>query len=74
MNKKIKDFSFTINIKDSTLDDVLNRVKNSRLISDLGNEEWKYGTQETYLKDLIDYWLSKYNWKKHEKEINKCKI
>ena len=67
MNEKLKESSLTINIEETILDDVLNRVKNSRLINDFGNKEWKYGTEETYLKDLIDYWLNNYNWKKHEK-------
>ena len=71
MNEKLKDFSFSINIESSTLDDVFNRLKNSRLTKDFGNKEWKYGTEENYLRDLIDYWLNKYDWKKHEKEINK---
>ena len=71
MNEKLKESSLTINIEETILDDVLNRIKNSRLINDFGNKEWKYGTEETYLKDLIDYWLNNYNWKKHEKEINK---
>ena len=70
MNEKLKDFSFSINIESSTLDDVFNRLKNSRLTKDFGNKEWKYGTEENYLRDLIDYWLNKYDWKKHEKEIN----
>ena len=71
MNEKLKEFSFIINIENSDLDDVFNRLKNSRLINDFGNKEWKYGTEENYLRDLIDYWLNKYDWKKNEKEINK---
>ena len=71
MDEKLRKSSLTINIEESILNDVLNRVKNSRLISDFGNKEWKYGTEETYLKDLIEYWSNNYDWKKQEKEINK---
>ena len=34
MNEKLKESSLTINIEETILDDVLNRVKNSRLIND----------------------------------------
>ena len=36
MNEKLKESSLTINIEESILDDVLNRIKNSRLINDFG--------------------------------------
>ena len=45
--------------------------RKSRIVNDFGNKEWKYGTEETYLKDLIEYWSNNYDWKKQEKEINK---
>ena len=67
MDEKLRESSLTINIEESILNDVLNRVKNSRIISDFGNKEWKYGTEETYLKDLIEYWSNNYDWKKQEK-------
>ena len=37
MNEKLKESSLTINIEESILDDVLNRVKNSRLITKQSN-------------------------------------
>ncbi|MBN44741.1 MAG: hypothetical protein CML94_04485, partial [Rhodobiaceae bacterium] len=71
MLKNLKNYSFNLDIKKSVLDDVAYRVKNSRIINDYGNKKWKYGTEETYLKNLIDYWSNQYDWKKQEKEINK---
>ena len=71
MNNNIKDNSFILNIKQDVLNDINYLVKNSRLSNDFGNKEWKYGTEETYLKELINYWSNHYDWKKQEKEINK---
>ena len=71
MNNKIKDNSFILNIEQDVLNDINYRVKNSRVSNDFENKEWKYGTEETYLKDLINYWSNQYDWKKQEKEINK---
>ena len=32
---------------------------------------WEYGTNLDYLKELSDYWVKDFEWKKHEEEINK---
>tara|TARA_B100000768_G_scaffold32642_1_gene31224 strand:- start:19 stop:1125 length:1107 start_codon:yes stop_codon:yes gene_type:complete len=32
---------------------------------------WEYGSNLNYLKELSDYWVKNFNWKKHETEINK---
>ena len=47
MHENIKNNSFNLNIKKSVLDDIAYRVKKSRIISDYGNEEWKYGRNQT---------------------------
>ena len=62
MNNKIKDNSFILNIEQNVLNDINYRVKNSRVSNDFGNKYWQYGTEETYLKDLISYWLHHYDW------------
>ena len=32
---------------------------------------WEYGTNLEYMKEISDYWVNKFDWKKHEEEINK---
>jgi microsomal epoxide hydrolase len=32
---------------------------------------WKYGTNLDYMKEISDYWVNKFDWKKHEDQINK---
>ena len=54
MLKNIANYSFNLSIEKSILDDILYRVRRSRIVNDFGNKEWKYGTEETYLKDLIE--------------------
>ena len=31
---------------------------------------WEHGTNKKYLKELCDYWVSEFDWYKHEKQIN----
>jgi len=33
-------------------------------------DDWVHGTNKNYLKELCEYWVSDFDWKKHEKLIN----
>jgi len=37
---------------------------------DLGNEDWSYGANTDYLRDLCDYWRNEFDWRAREKAIN----
>ena len=70
MESKLINYSFTLETEQDLLDDVNTRVKNSRITKDFGNQKWQYGTEESYLKDLIHYWINDYDWRAQEKKIN----
>ena len=61
---------FKLNIENDVLEGISNRLKTSRLPKDFGNSNWSYGTERNYLENLLEYWISDYDWKKTEKEIN----
>ena len=61
---------FTLNIKNDVLKEISYRLKSSRLTQDIGNSNWNYGTERNYLEELLEYWISEYDWKKTENEIN----
>lgn len=61
---------FRINIDTSILDDLRNRLANTRWTNELNNDKWHLGTNANYLKELCDYWQHKYNWKKNEDLLN----
>lgn len=60
---------FTINIPDSMLKDVKQRLQNTRWPDDA--DGWSSGTSRAYMENLVDYWLHKYDWRKAETELNK---
>lgn len=62
---------FSINIRQSVLDDLKDRLKKTRFPEELENSGWSNGTSISYMKKLIDYWLHDYDWRKQEKELNK---
>ncbi|MBB4805275.1 pimeloyl-ACP methyl ester carboxylesterase [Chryseobacterium defluvii] len=61
---------FTVNIPGSVINDLKNRIQNTRWPGEAENAGWNFGTSEKYLKELTSYWMNEYDWKKHEEELN----
>ena len=62
---------FKVNVSDNILKDINNKVKNYPWHEMPKNGGWEYGTNLDYMKEISDYWVNKFDWKKHEEEINK---
>ena len=61
---------FQINVPDTTLQDLHDRLARTRWPHDFANDQWEYGTNLTYLKELVEYWRDQYDWRNHECEMN----
>lgn len=61
---------FTVAVPEETLADLRERLARTRFPGDFANADWQYGTNLTYLKELVDYWLHQYDWRRHEREMN----
>src|SRR5262245_7673686 len=61
---------FTIAIPESTLTDLRERLARVRWPNDFANENWEYGANAAYLKELVAYWRDGYDWRKHEQAMN----
>ena len=64
---------FTIDINEDQLTNIKSKIEHYPWPSIENMEEWTYGTNKKYLKELCDYWLKKFSWKKHEQLINSFK-
>ena len=62
---------FKVNVPDNILNDINVKVKNYPWHEMPKDSGWEYGTNLSYMKEISDYWVNKFNWKKHEEEINK---
>ena len=62
---------FKINISDKELESIYTKVKKYPWHEMPDDGGWKYGTNLDYMKELSNYWVSNFNWRKHEAEINK---
>ncbi len=62
---------YTIAVPDHVLTDLKRRLERTRLPGEVADSGWHYGTNLAYLRDLIEYWRTIYNWRAHERELNR---
>jgi pimeloyl-ACP methyl ester carboxylesterase len=61
---------FQIEISQDRLDDLRRRLAGTRWPGELPGAGWEAGVPLDYLKDLADYWHTKYDWRAHEARLN----
>jgi len=62
---------FKVQVSDELLKDLRERLDRTRFPGDVTDSGWEYGTNLAYLKDLVEYWRMRYDWRVHEAEINR---
>jgi len=62
---------FKVNISDQTIKDIYDKVKKYPWHEMPNDGGWEYGTNLDYMKEISKYWVSEFDWRKHEKGINK---
>jgi len=62
---------FKVDISDQIIKDIYDKVKKYPWHEMPNDGGWKYGTNLDYMKEISKYWVSEFDWRKHEKEINK---
>ncbi|MFD0579904.1 epoxide hydrolase family protein [Dactylosporangium darangshiense] len=61
---------FQISIPQDHLDDLRQRLAHTRWPGEVPGASWTAGVPLDYLKDLADYWQTKYDWRAHEARLN----
>jgi len=61
---------FEIEISDAAIADLQRRLAATRMPDQIADTTWEYGTDSSYLSELIDYWQNDFDWKKQESELN----
>ena len=62
--------AFAINLAQSILDDVGERLARTRWPDEVEGAGWDYGTNVAYLKELVDYWQHTFDWRAQEAKLN----
>lgn len=61
---------FEIAIPQSAIDDLKRRLSATRMPDQLAGTSWEYGTDSSYLAELLDYWQNDFDWRQQESELN----
>jgi pimeloyl-ACP methyl ester carboxylesterase len=62
---------FTIAIPEADLDDLQERLAHTRWIDAAEEDGWTYGLDLAYMRELVDHWQHRYDWRQHEAALNR---
>lgn len=62
---------FTIDVSREELEDLRLRLKNTRWTDNPEADEWSFGTNSNYLKQLVTYWKDGFDWRAQESMLNR---
>lgn len=61
---------FKVDIAQGDIDALRTRLANTRWAPELHNEDWSYGVNGTYLRELVSYWQHDFDWRSQEARMN----
>jgi len=62
---------FTLEVPDSALDDLQQRLARTRWGQELDDPGWEDGTSPAWLRELVAWWREGYDWRAQEAAINR---
>nr|WP_216638758.1 alpha/beta fold hydrolase [Mycobacterium asiaticum] len=61
---------YVLDVPQDQLDDLQHRLSTARWPAEIAGAGWDYGTEQAFLKNLVDHWLHRYDWRATEAEVN----
>lgn len=61
----------SIGVPEHDLDDLRDRLRRAWWADDIGNDDWRYGVERGWLRDLVDYWVEGFDWRLQESLMNR---
>src|SRR5215469_2062824 len=61
---------FTFTVPEEAIVDLRSRLAQTRYPDQAPGEPWAYGTDVGYLRQLVDYWRTVFNWRAEEARLN----
>jgi len=62
---------FRVDVPQKAIDHILQRVRETRFPQRLDTNDWSYGANWDYMKELAAYWTTRYDWRKTENRLNR---
>ena len=67
---KLNVVPYEVDVPDSVLLDLRSRLRASRWPDPAPGPSWSQGTDLDYLRDLVEYWVEKFDWRVQEQRLN----
>lgn len=64
---------FALRVPEEVLVDLRVRLSRARWPDEIAGSGWQYGTELAYLRDLVTYWSTKFDWRAQEIRFNALK-
>ena len=61
---------FVIDVPQATLDDLRERLGRTRWPDEVEGAGWDYGTSLAYLWDVVEYWRTRFDWRREERAMS----
>jgi pimeloyl-ACP methyl ester carboxylesterase len=61
---------FVVDVPQATLDDLRERLRRTRWPDEVEGAGWDYGTSLPYLRDVVEYWHARFDWRREERAMN----
>jgi len=62
--------TFRVHVDDSVLEDLRGRLARTRFPDQIDGEGWHAGIPIDYLRELVGYWHTTYDWRRQERRLN----
>ena len=66
----MKPEAFNIDLPETRLDDLKERLARTRFPEPIGEDSWQYGVPVAWLRDMADYWQHQWDWQDAARAIN----
>ena len=61
---------FEVQVPDETLADLKDRLARTRWPDEIPGSGWDYGSNLDYIKELVEYWRTGFDWRAQEANLN----
>jgi pimeloyl-ACP methyl ester carboxylesterase len=66
----MKTTPFTVRVTDEAVADLNLRLELTRWPDEVGDGRWKYGMPRKVLRDIVEYWRDRFDWRAAERRLN----
>jgi epoxide hydrolase len=66
----LKVHPFKVDIAQDLVDDMQDRLARTRYATEAPGDDWNYGTPVSYLREMVEYWRTEFDWRAAEARMN----